>query len=335
MAVFGVILVAFFIPWNSVLEADNRFSQSEELKTQAQRTASFLVSTQGYPNNWEKSNVEVVLPGFADEDNVISMSKLRKFASMEFENQRSLLKDQGFSMEYYDTETDKILEYNESEYLDKSHVGTQPIAYLVQDTSFSNLEMLEELNSSSREWYFYFPSTSNQDQLDHLTAEKVYTNAGDVKPMYERMVKDSMDKGWSHIRNDGVVQAEYISFTADVKEGKSLEIFYKGPDDRLNIVNLANETTETLSIGSSFQRLGDVADFTASEGLELSFIDQNDNLAFYSYEERSVSVTSQGAKDAGGSADLPGGRTVFLVTSNDKLGYYQEGTGVATSHDAA
>lgn len=118
MAVFGIILVAFFIPWNSVIESDTRFSESEEMKTQAKRTASFLVTTRGYPNDWEKDGKEVVVPGFVNEDNVISMEKLIEFGSIGFEEQRSLLKNQGFSLEFYDTDTDKIVDYNESKYPD-------------------------------------------------------------------------------------------------------------------------------------------------------------------------------------------------------------------------
>jgi hypothetical protein len=204
MAVFGVVLVAFFIPWNSIIEADKRFSQSEEMKTDAGRIASFLVNTEGYPNNWEKDDVKVVVPGFATEDNVLSMQKMLEFASLEYEDQRSLLKSQGFSMNFVDSETGETLAFDRSQYEGEklaSYLGSDPIAYMVQSgTSLSELEMLDNLNSSDREWHFYFPSEEDQDQLSSLTAEEVYTNSGDGPPMMERMIVDAGGKGYNKFR---------------------------------------------------------------------------------------------------------------------------------------
>ncbi|MFB6192950.1 MAG: hypothetical protein ABEK00_01760 [Candidatus Nanohaloarchaea archaeon] len=334
IAVFGIIVVAFFIPWNSVVQAETRFSAAEEMKTQARRTASFLVSTEGYPNNWEENDVKVVIPGFANQDNVLSIRKLREFAKIEYKNQRSLLKNQGFSLEFYDTSTGELLEYNSSEYEQSKGLGTEPVAYMVQDTSFSNLEMLDDLNNSDREWYFYFPSTSNQDQLEALTAEKVYTNGGNVGEMYEKMITDATDKGWSQFKVGNELQADNLSFTGDVDGDGGLEMFYKGPNDRLNYFDIGGNSTETLSIGTSFQRMGAVANFTAEQGLELAYVDGNDQLAFYNYETGSVTGTSQGAKDIGGSMVVGGERRVFFVTSNDNLAYYSAGSTTVTSANA-
>lgn len=102
MAVFGILVAAFFIPWNTIIQSEQRFSTSEQMKTQAQRTAAFLVTTQGYPEDWENSSVNVTVPGFAKEsDNLLSPEKIQEFGNMSYDRQRTLLKAQDFYLRIF------------------------------------------------------------------------------------------------------------------------------------------------------------------------------------------------------------------------------------------
>ncbi len=98
IAVFGVIVAAFFVPWNSIVQADNRFAVSEEMKTEAERTAAFLVTTDGYPKDWEEPGINATIAGFATQDNLLSMKKIEEFRNMTYEEQRSLIGSQEFYM---------------------------------------------------------------------------------------------------------------------------------------------------------------------------------------------------------------------------------------------
>ncbi|MFB6175502.1 MAG: hypothetical protein ABEJ87_06060 [Candidatus Nanohalobium sp.] len=97
IAVFSIIVAAFFVPWNTIVQSDQRFSTSEKMKTQAQRTAAFLVTTEGYPRGWENESVNVSIPGFSQRsDNLLSPEKIQEFGNMSYDRQRSLLKAQNF-----------------------------------------------------------------------------------------------------------------------------------------------------------------------------------------------------------------------------------------------
>lgn len=332
MALFGVILAAFFVPWNTMIESDQRFSEEQFLKTEAERTASLLISTPGYPANWEEEDVEVSIPGFsATQDNVISMNKLEAFARMRNTSQRSVLGTQGFSIEFRDSETGKILNYSSSEDEEdeiSSYIGRGPVAYVVQEgAEFSSLEALGDLNESGREWYFYFPSESNQDQLDSLTAEQVYTNEGSGPPMMERLISDAADKGWNSFTVGERVEASTISEAADIDGDGGREVYYKDGDDILNYYDM--ETGQTVQIDSvtGFARMGAVADFTEEEGLELAYIDDNDQIAFYNRNTDTVTETTVNAQDLGQSFTNEGATAVALTNGNDNLAYYSQENG--------
>ncbi|MFB6180250.1 MAG: hypothetical protein ABEJ93_00070 [Candidatus Nanohalobium sp.] len=96
MAVFSVIVVAFFIPWNTVIEANSRFDQAEDMKTQVRRTSVFLTTTPGYPSDWEKDTVNATIPGFATGENILSRKKIAEFANMSYDNQTELLQAQHY-----------------------------------------------------------------------------------------------------------------------------------------------------------------------------------------------------------------------------------------------
>lgn len=111
MALFGVILAAFFVPWNTMIESDQRFSVSDTMKTQAERTAAIMITSPGYPQNWEDNTSELIIPGFSEQqDNLVSERKLEAFQNMSYEEKRSALNVQDFSLVFTGSDSE-ILEY--------------------------------------------------------------------------------------------------------------------------------------------------------------------------------------------------------------------------------
>lgn len=98
MLVFGLMLSVFLASWNLVLSSQtNDFSQSVSL-LQASNTATFLVSTPGYPDNWEEDSTDVKIIGFASPDHVLQESKLKEFREIDYEKQKTLLQAGNFYM---------------------------------------------------------------------------------------------------------------------------------------------------------------------------------------------------------------------------------------------
>lgn len=111
IAVFGVILAAFFIPWNNMIESQTRFSEAEEMKVQAQRTAALLVTTPGYPQDWQENVSKAKILGFSEaQDNVISMEKLEAFDKLNYSDKRSLLETQNFYLSFVKAGTSELLD---------------------------------------------------------------------------------------------------------------------------------------------------------------------------------------------------------------------------------
>jgi len=111
MALFGVILAAFFVPWNTMIESEQRFSVSDTMRTQAERTAAIMITSPGYPQNWGENTSELVIPGFSEQqDNLVSQRKLEAFQNMSYEEKRSVLNVQDFSLAFTDSDSE-VLEY--------------------------------------------------------------------------------------------------------------------------------------------------------------------------------------------------------------------------------
>lgn len=99
LLVFSIVLTIFLFSWNSVENNQQKFSLDEQIRQDAYYTASFLVSTPGYPGDWNNSTVEI--PGFASEsDNLISTEKLREFRNVSYENQTKLLGARNFHLTF-------------------------------------------------------------------------------------------------------------------------------------------------------------------------------------------------------------------------------------------
>lgn len=98
LLVFTVILTIFLYSWSTVLDNRNKFGPEEDIRRDAHYTATFLVSTPGYPENWDNTTVEI--PGFASPENVLQPGKLKEFRKLEYEEQRKLLQAANFSINF-------------------------------------------------------------------------------------------------------------------------------------------------------------------------------------------------------------------------------------------
>lgn len=98
IAVFGFLVAAFFMSWNTLVQTDNRFAGAEEMRKDARRTAAFLVTTEGYPDDWEDRAVNVTMPGFAVRQNVLSVRKITEFANMTYSRQSNVMQAANFQI---------------------------------------------------------------------------------------------------------------------------------------------------------------------------------------------------------------------------------------------
>lgn len=343
VAIFGAILTLFMTMWSLGVESQTSFDREDMLRKQAERTADFMVTTEGYPSNWEQSAVEARIPGFAENDNILSAEKIKAFGNLSYERRKTLTKTQNFTLEFRDSRTGKIL--NETidgedggdggegdEGFDANAIGSEPVAYIVQSgVELSSLEFLDDLNESGREWYFYYPSESDRDQLDQLTAEEVYVNDDDGPPMVERMIADAADKGYNKFRIGDRVEAATTSEITDLDGDGGREFFYEDGDDRLNIYDLEDKTIRSIETVPEFARMGAVDDFAATAGDELAYINDNERLTFYSLEDDEITETSQSAIDVGDATNIGGEQALFLIDGDDNLLYYTDSGTTDTS----
>lgn len=97
LLVFSIVLSLFLFSWNSVQANQQKFGAEDEIRQDAYYTTTFLVSTPGYPADWNKSTVDIV--GFSNQsDNVMSEEKLREFRDISYERQKDLLKVANFHL---------------------------------------------------------------------------------------------------------------------------------------------------------------------------------------------------------------------------------------------
>lgn len=82
-----------------MISNQGQLSDSQNMRTEARYTTTFLVSTSGYPEDWNSSNVEI--PGFAIEDNILDAGKLREFRDISYEDQSLLLRAKNFNLTFF------------------------------------------------------------------------------------------------------------------------------------------------------------------------------------------------------------------------------------------
>lgn len=127
VAIFGAILTLFITMWSLGVDSQQTFDREELLRQQAERTADFFVTTEGYPNNWEENDVEVRIPGFAISDNVLSQEKIEAFANLSYERQKTLTKTQNFTLKFRDADTGEILQPVEETENNPFNIGINPL----------------------------------------------------------------------------------------------------------------------------------------------------------------------------------------------------------------
>lgn len=99
IVVFGLILTVFLSSWNMVLSSQTTDVSQRTASIQASHTSSFLISTPGYPENWEQNPDDVEIVGFADPDHLVQSSKLDAFKNeLDPSEQRELLQTGNYYM---------------------------------------------------------------------------------------------------------------------------------------------------------------------------------------------------------------------------------------------
>lgn len=118
--VFSAVITIFLFSWNSVVDNQEQFNLEDQMRQDAYYTTTFLVSTPGYPENWNNSTVDI--PGFASSsDNILSAEKLREFRKISYDRQKILLGARNFNL-VFRNETD-IVEINS----EKLSYGEKPV----------------------------------------------------------------------------------------------------------------------------------------------------------------------------------------------------------------
>ncbi len=78
--VFSVTIAIIMLAWNSSVDRTMQDAQRRDMEATAARILDLLVTTPGYPPDWENSNASVI--GIAESDRKISASKLNAFMGM-------------------------------------------------------------------------------------------------------------------------------------------------------------------------------------------------------------------------------------------------------------
>lgn len=100
LLIFTVVISVFIGSWNSIINNQTEFSEEKMITDQVVHTTTFLVATPGYPDNWENSG-PVEIPGFAEQDHILSEDKLQDFRTLSYTEQSRLLQVQNYYMKIY------------------------------------------------------------------------------------------------------------------------------------------------------------------------------------------------------------------------------------------
>ncbi|MFB6292127.1 MAG: hypothetical protein ABEI58_01900, partial [Candidatus Nanohaloarchaea archaeon] len=269
LLVFGIILTIFLSSWNSVLNDQTEFKQEEDMRFQGTYTTTFLVSTPGYPNDWNSSNV--MIPGFARPDHVLQEEKLEEFHDISYEKQARLLKAENFYLEIVDSEGPK----GES-------LGRGPIAYMVrQGRTMSEVELLHVLNRSDVRWDLYWPSSKNKGLLDSLNARHVYNYTYQSDDMFDDMLVNASSGKY------GTVVAENTNLdTGDITQEDELESFVRSGGSFIQIEEKPELVRDTfglddVSVGSGNGTVVNSSTLLSSEYETGDFVQfQDEKMAF-------------------------------------------------------
>ncbi len=114
IVIFSLVITIFLSSWSSVVSHHGE-AEVESLLMQADHTSTFLVTTPGYPEDWDRDNVEIV--GFAEEENILDLEKIQEFGEIDYGEQRRLMRARDFYLEFENSSSEEreILEINGEE----------------------------------------------------------------------------------------------------------------------------------------------------------------------------------------------------------------------------
>ncbi len=84
MTIFLFIIVLCIVSWNTLHSKYSWFRESETVQSRAFHITDTLLKSQGYPENWSTSDVEVV--GLAEYSHVLDSARITKFEELAANN---------------------------------------------------------------------------------------------------------------------------------------------------------------------------------------------------------------------------------------------------------
>ena len=78
--ILGILVSFIILSWNTQELRFNEALEYEDMMVKAFQVSDVLVGTQGYPLNWNSTNVDVI--GLAESDRIISNDKLTRFSNI-------------------------------------------------------------------------------------------------------------------------------------------------------------------------------------------------------------------------------------------------------------
>lgn len=99
LLIFGTVVGVFFASYQGIVANQAEFQSEKKIRNNAIYATTFLVSTPGYPDNWEEESVDVQIAGLAKGDNVIDRKKFMEFKNLSYERQRQLVDATDFYLE--------------------------------------------------------------------------------------------------------------------------------------------------------------------------------------------------------------------------------------------
>ncbi|MDY6766381.1 MAG: hypothetical protein SVW77_03360 [Candidatus Nanohaloarchaea archaeon] len=215
--VFMVILSIGAFAWQYAYDQRTTLSDARELQQEAAQQISLLARTPGYPRNWNASTVEVA--GFADPGYILDTDKLEAFHAMNYTEQTAVLDLPGSNV-YVTITVDGRVAHAPVQ-VDDGGLGDDPVAYIVQaGSSISGVELVHALNNTGLTWDLYWPSPTDADQLDALTARDVYNYTDQGTVMFDDMLENV-----SNDRYETVIAENANVDTGDIQNEAMLEDF--------------------------------------------------------------------------------------------------------------
>lgn len=236
IAVFAAIASVFLFSWNSVIANQGQFADTDNLRTEAHYTTTFLVSTPGYPDNWTHETVEI--PGFATKDNLLQQNKIEEFSKLTYEQQKRLFTVEDFYLSF---------SINGSSEGSSEKLGSGPVAYIAESSSdMSGVKAIESLNSSNTTWDLYWPSDSSEGKLESLNSRNTYNYTTSGVEMTEDLFQNASEGKYS------TIIAEDINIQAsDINNNDSLQEFVRSGGSFVHTESDPNLITKTFDLNES------------------------------------------------------------------------------------